>query len=181
MRGGDPVGARTRCYQLACHVSVATALISGLYAVPLVAQAPVHWTASSAGTVAQNATVAAHISAAIDAGWHMYALTQGPGGPIATRITVASGQPFTLQGEPTGPAPRREFDPNFGITVEEYEERAAFAVPVAVGAAPVGQDSIVVRARYQVCNASLCLPPRTENVAVPVTVAAAGKKSAPTS
>jgi DsbC/DsbD-like thiol-disulfide interchange protein len=160
---------------------VGTPLVAPSAVAPLMAQTPVHWTATSAGKVVPGTTVSAQIAATIDPGWHVYSLTQGPGGPIALRITVASGQPFTLQGNPTGPAPHTEFDPNFGITVEEYEERAAFTVPVAVGAAPVGQDSIVVRARYQVCNASLCLPPRTENVAVPVTVAAAGKKSAPTS
>ncbi len=161
---------------------VATSLVAASAVAPLRAQTPVHWTATSAGKVAPGATVSAQIAAAIYPGWHVYALTQGPGGPIATRITLAAGQPFTLQGDPTGPAPHTEFDPNFGIQVEEYEEQAAFTVPVAVGsAAPVGKDSIVVRARYQVCNASLCLPPRTESVAVPVTVATTGKKSAPTS
>ncbi len=165
-----------------------TPLVAASAVAPLAAQTPVHWTATSAGKVVPGGTVSAQIAAAIDPGWHVYSLTQGSGGPIALRITVAPGQPFTLQGAPTGPAPRTEFDPNFGITVEEYEEHAAFTVPVAVAStAPVGKDSIVVRARYQVCNASLCLPPRTENVAVPVTVAAAGtaasaaKKSAPAS
>ncbi len=162
--------------------SVGAALIAVIGATLLTAQTPVHLTVSDAGEVEQGAEVAAHLSATIDPGWHVYSLTQGPGGPIALRITVAPGQPFTLQSVPTGPAPRTEFDPNFGITAEEYEEHAAFTVPVAVGgAAPVGRDSIVVRARYQACNASLCLPPRTENLAVPVTVAVAGKKSAPAS
>jgi len=121
-------------------------------------------------------------SAAIDAGWHVYSLTQGAGGPIAMRITLAPSQPFALEGIPTGPAPHKAFDPNFGIQVELYEKSATFAVPVAATAdAQAGKDSILVRPRYQACNASLCLPPRTETVAVPVTVATSGKKSAPTS
>jgi thiol:disulfide interchange protein DsbD len=160
---------------------VATSAVAPLAVAPVRAQTPVHWAATSAGTVAPGATVSAQIAATIDPGWHVYSLTQGPGGPIATRIALAAGQPFTLKGDPTGPAPHTEFDPNFGIQVEQYEETAAFTVPVAVGTtAPAGKDSIVVRARYQVCNASLCLPPKTESVAVPVTVAATpGKKSAP--
>jgi hypothetical protein len=61
-------------------------------------------------------------------------------------------------------------------------------VPVVVApTAPLGKDSIMVRARYQVCNATLCLPPQTETVGAPVTVVAAGsavgsaKKESPAS
>jgi len=167
-----------RLYQ----ISVAAALVAALHASLLRGQTPVHWRASDAGTVAAGATVTARISAAIDAGWHVYSLTQGAGGPIAMRITLAPSQPFALEGIPTGPAPHKAFDPNFGIQVELYEKSATFAVPVAATAdAQAGKDSILVRPRYQACNASLCLPPRTETVAVPVTVATSGKKSAPTS
>jgi DsbC/DsbD-like thiol-disulfide interchange protein len=161
------------------QLSVAAALVTALRVAPQRAQTPVHWTASSAGTVAPGATVDAHISAAIDSGWHVYSLTQGAGGPIAMRITLAAGQPFALKGNPTGPAPHTAFDPNFGIQVELYEKSATFTVPVAVAtAAPPGRDSILVRPRYQVCNASLCLPPRTETVVVPVTVTGMKKPAA---
>lgn len=164
------------------QISVAAALIAALHASLLRGQTPVHWSASDAGTVAPGARVTAHISAAIDAGWHVYSLTQGAGGPIAMRITLAPNQPFALEGTPTGPAPHKEFDPNFGIHVELYEETATFTVPVvATAATPIGKDSILVRPRYQACNASLCLPARTETVAVPVTVATSAKKPAPTS
>ncbi len=151
-------------------------------------QTPVHWAASSAGQIARGAHVAVHITATIDPGWHLYSLTQGSGGPIPTRITLAPGQPFTLQGDVGRPAPHTLFDPNFGISVEQYEETATFTVPVVVApTAPLGKDSIMVRARYQACNASLCLPPQTEPVAVPAIVVAVGtpvgsaKKKSPAS
>ena len=164
------------------QISVAAALATVSHASLLHGQTPVHWSASDAGIVAPGATVAARISAAIDPGWHVYSLTQGAGGPIAMRITLAPGQPFALKGTATGPAPHTAFDPNFGIQVELYEGSAVFTVPVAAAAtAPAGKGSILVRPRYQACNASLCLPPRTETVAVPVTVATGAKKSVATS
>ena len=46
-----------------------------------------------------------------------------------------------------------------------------FTVPVRVDrAAPVGSDTVVVSARYQACNATLCLPPQTAKVPVVVQV-----------
>ncbi len=137
---------------------------------------PVTWTLTpSATTVAPGGTVSAKLSATIEDGWHVYSITQGPGGPIPTRISLADGHPFVLADALKAPAPISGFDSNFGITVETYEGSAAFTLPLKVAAtAHPGVDTLAVRARYQVCNASLCLPAKTETVTAPITISAAG-------
>lgn len=131
------------------------------------AQTPVHWTAAPA-TIAANGSGHVTLSAKIDDGWHIYAVTQGPGGPVPTRFTLATGQPLSLAGDPAvSPAPKSEMDESFGIPVQMHERQATFTIPVKV-AAGAHPDSVHVRARYQACNASLCLPPQTAQLSAPV-------------
>ena len=126
--------------------------------------------------------VTAQISASIDGNWHMYSITQGGGGPIPTRITVASDGVFKSGGTPTGSKPKREMDPNFGIMTEFYAGSASFRVPVAVDAsAQPGPQMLTVNVRYQVCNETLCLPPKTLKVSAPVEIVAASAAQAVTS
>lgn len=136
---------------------------------------PVVWSASPASApVARGGVVVVHLTARIDGGWHMYSITQGPGGPIPTQIAVAPGQPFALADTVGGPVVTKRFDPNFGISVETYDALATFAVPIRVApTAPTGSTSVALTARFQTCNAKLCLPPHTEKLSVPVTISAA--------
>ena len=98
----------------------------------------------------------AKINASIGAGWHMYSITQGAGGPIPTRITLAEG-PFTL-GRISGTKPAVKLDPNFGINTESYSGSATFNVPFAVNAdAPQGDSALTINVRYQVCNDTVCM------------------------
>lgn len=131
------------------------------------AQTPVHWTATLQRAPARGGSAAVKLVAVIDKGWHIYATNQGPGGPVPTRITVPSGQPFVAGGPVTvAPPPHSAFDEAFRITVLLHEKRAEFVVPVkSVGT--TAADSIHVNARYQVCNATLCLPPQTARLSVP--------------
>ena len=140
---------------------------------------PVVWTASAApAPVAPGATMTIQLKARIDQGWHVYSISQGPGGPIPTRIALAPGQPFELVGTVQGPRPDTRFDSNFGINVETYDDLATFALTVRVGAnARPGTDTLAIKARFQTCNASLCLPPHTETLLLPVTVARAAKSA----
>jgi thiol:disulfide interchange protein DsbD len=115
--------------------------------------------------------VTVRLTATIDDGWHLYSTTQPPGGPVPTRIAVASPG-FLLDGTVQFPKPSVHPDPNFGINVETYESTVTFTVPVRVDrAAPPGADTVVVTARYQACNATLCLPPQTAKVPVVLQVA----------
>lgn len=136
------------------------------------AQTPVHWTlaAPASAAIAPGAATDLKLTASIEDGWHIYAINQGPGGPVATRITVPSGQPFTMDGAvKVKPAPHAEFDESFGIKVLMHEDRAEFLIPVkGTAALKSGRDTLHVDARYQACNASLCLPPQTAKLTVPV-------------
>jgi thiol:disulfide interchange protein DsbD len=117
---------------------------------------PIVWSAAAA------APRRLKLSVAIAPGWHLYALQQGEGGPIPTRLAVAEGQAYVQDGEVEAPAPITRRDPNFGMDVGFYEHSAAFEMALRpAGAAPAGPSPLTVTARYQTCNDKLCLPPKT--------------------
>ena len=121
----------------------------------------------------------AQISASIGGGWHMYSITQGSGGPIPTRITVTDGV-IKSAGTVKGSAPKREMDPNFGIMTEFYANSASFSVPLLVdSAAQPGAQNVEVKVRYQVCNDTTCLPPKTVSVTAAMEITAGTTVSAP--
>jgi DsbC/DsbD-like thiol-disulfide interchange protein len=134
---------------------------------------PVTWAGVvSPARVAPGGAVSVRLTATIDDGWHLYSTTQPPGGPVPTRIAVVSPK-FLLDGAVQFPKPTVHPDPNFQINVETYESAVTFTIPVRVDrAVPVGTDTVVVSARYQACNATLCLPPQTATVPVVLQVAA---------
>ena len=121
----------------------------------------------------------ARISASIGGGWNMYSITQGGGGPIPTRISLGDG-PFKM-GAVSGPRPKVKLDPNFGINTESYSGSAAFTVPFTVNAdAPEGASTFNTKVRYQVCNDTVCLPPKTVPLSAAITISAAGATASPT-
>lgn len=131
------------------------------------------WTGTATPTATNpGAKMSVTLAATIDPGWHIYAITQRSGGPTPLRLFVAEGQPFALAGDIKSPAPEVRFDPNFGIEVQTLDSRAEFVLPFAVTAgAAAGKHTLRVEARYQACNASICLPIQTDAVDLPVTVA----------
>ncbi len=135
---------------------------------------PVSWSASTKATrVRPGGSFSVQVVAAIADGWHLYSISQAPP-PIATRITVAKGQPFTTAGAVVGPPPHTAFDQSFGIDTEFYSENATFTLPAKAEAnAPAGRTLVRVQAYYQSCNDTMCLPPKTVHMEVPVEVAGA--------
>lgn len=137
------------------------------------AQTPVHWTMklSPSGSVAPGGVLTATASAEIDAGWHVYALTQGPGGPHALDITVQKSSIFSLRGRPTSPPPTKAFDPNFNMETEFHEGSAVVTIPISVAkSAPSGAAKLDIDVSFQTCNERLCLPPATETLTATVVV-----------
>ncbi len=143
------------------------------------AQSPVDWSAvSPAAAVPRGGVIHVALKAVIAPGWHMYSLTQPPGGPVALRITLLPGQTLAAAGGVQGPLPELENDPNFGMQVQTYTHAAEFAVPLrAERNAPLGSTTVEISARYQACNATLCLPPHTVKMVVKVNVAERGARS----
>ena len=149
---------------------LATALAACLAAAPA---DPVVWKLQNPPTASVKAggRFTVKLLAAVQDGWHLYSLKPMAEGPIATRIWIAEGQPFSLSGAVRAPEPRVIEDPSFAMEVELYEGEAAFTLPVrvALGTAP-GSQKLVVSASYQSCNNKLCLPPKTVKVELPITI-----------
>ncbi|MGD0307890.1 MAG: protein-disulfide reductase DsbD domain-containing protein [Acidobacteriota bacterium] len=135
-------------------------------------ESPVHWSASlQTAPVHAGAGFEVKLEAKIDENWHIYSATQEPP-PIATRFKVLSGPPFEMSGTVRQSAPKKEFDPNFGIQVELYFGTAEFWVPLKASAsAAPGDYDVRIQAYYQSCDNKTCLPPRGVPVALKITVA----------
>jgi thiol:disulfide interchange protein len=134
---------------------------------------PVTWSIrrASAAAVRPGSTMTLRVVAAIEDGWHIYSVTQGPGGPAPTSIMLPERQPFVRDGAIRAPAPHRAFDPNFEIETEFHEESTAFEVPVRVAAeARAANHELTVRVRFQACTDTVCLPPATKILTLAVGV-----------
>lgn len=129
-------------------------------------------------TVPAGGRGTARVSISIEGGWKMYSITQGAGGPIPTRITLGEG-PFTIAGV-SGPKPKVAMDPNFGINTETHTGSATFTVGFTANAGtPEGPQTLNVNVRYQVCNDTVCLPPKTLKLSSVVTIGAAKASASP--
>ena len=130
----------------------------------------VAWTAHAPAAVQAGEHVKVELRGKIEDGWHIYSISQPPGGPTTTYISL-TGKLFHQDGTITGPASHREFDPNFNMDTETHEGQVAFVIPALVdGAAPSGEQKMGLEVTFQACNESLCLPPHTMSLHVPVKV-----------
>lgn len=136
---------------------------------------PVKWTlvgGNRTREIIKGRTVPIILQADIAKGWHIYSLTQKPGGPIALRIDLIGAADLIVRGLVDAPKPERIFDKNFGIETELYSGSPRFTIPVGVPGSTVGGiRKFQVGARYQVCSDKLCLPPRTDKLDVTLRVA----------
>lgn len=147
------------------YLIIALLLISSAASV-LAQDDPAKWTLSpelKGRSFARGDDVKAVLSAKIDEGWHLYALDQPAGGPIATTVKVAEGSPFEIFGKVTTPEPITEFDPNFQINTSFFADRAEFDVPLKT-LKDASAGDLAIDVRYQLCNDRLCLPPKTVRV-----------------
>ncbi|HJR60056.1 MAG TPA: protein-disulfide reductase DsbD N-terminal domain-containing protein [Vicinamibacterales bacterium] len=133
----------------------------------------VKWSATAPAVMTSpGGTVKVSLTAKIERGWKLYALTQPEGGPQKLAIEVASGAPFTVsQKQIAGPAPKTLADENFGMKTQYYEKAATFTVPVTVSkTAATGALRIPLEVTFQACGESLCLRPFTEKLEVGLSV-----------
>ena len=130
------------------------------------AQNPTKWSLESDAkgkSLKVNENFKATLKAEIEGDWHLYALEQPAGGPIATTIKIPEGKPFKLNAEVTAPKPITEFDPNFQIDTKFYTGKAEFNLPLQASS-ETSADDLAVNVRFQLCNDTLCLPPKTVQV-----------------
>ena len=129
---------------------------------------PVRWTVvggNSPREVVSGRTVGVTVQADIAKGWHIYSLTQKPGGPIPLTIHLVNPADVLIRGIIKAPTPERIFDKNFGMETELYSGSPRFTIPIGVpGRTLTGTRKLQIAARYQVCSATLCLPARTDRL-----------------
>jgi thiol:disulfide interchange protein DsbD len=147
--------------------------------IPAAAQAPdqvVRWTPSiePASAVTASGSVEVILDARIDAGWHLYALTQEGAGPQALAIALAPDSPFLLDGPIIAPLPFSAFDANFNIETQYHAEEATFYVPVRIQATARGRVPLDLDVTFQTCTDRFCLPQTTERVGLLILVPGTG-------
>jgi thiol:disulfide interchange protein len=115
------------------------------------------------------------VTATLEEGWHLYSITQKPGGPLATVITVAADSPRRVAGDfaPDAEPLRHEVDgvPAWkGLVLEEHAGRVTWRAPLEPGPGEArGTVSL------QLCQQNACTPPDT----IPFTAAAAPGAAGP--
>jgi thiol:disulfide interchange protein len=130
------------------------------------AQNPARWSLESGAkgkSLKQGEKFKAALKAEIEDGWHLYALEQPDGGPVPTTVKVGENVPFILEEKVTTPTPVTKFDPNFNIDTKFFEKRAQFNLPLQASA-DAKTDDLAINVRFQLCNDTLCLPPKTVKV-----------------
>ncbi|HEX8289465.1 MAG TPA: cytochrome c biogenesis protein CcdA [Pyrinomonadaceae bacterium] len=150
------------------HLKNFVILLTMIIVLPLVsfAQNPVSWSLESAAkgkSLKSNENFAAKLKAEIEGDWHLYAVEQPAGGPLPTKITIEENAPFRIVGDIKSPAPITKFDPNFQIDTKFFAKNAEFDLPVTATSETSGGD-LAVNVKYQVCNDTTCLPPKTVKV-----------------
>jgi len=132
----------------------------------------VQWAASMVSTaaVAHGSAATVELSADIQPGWHVYALTQPPGGPTPLSVTLDDNAVAQLVGVPSGTIPEKKHDPSFDLETQFYSHSLALRLPVRVKEAAFGRQLIPVSVRFQTCSERACQPPTTVHLAVPIDV-----------
>jgi thiol:disulfide interchange protein DsbD len=108
----------------------------------------------------------AEVKVELDTGWKLYATDQPPGGPYATKISVAEGKPFEMAGKIESSKATVKPDPLFSdfdgkpLITKFFTETATFTIPVKA-TADTTSDDLAIDVRFQVCNDTVCLPART--------------------
>lgn len=112
------------------------------------------------------------LSGHVEEGWHVYALSQKPGGPIPLRVSIEENPVASLAGAPTGSTPETRLDPSFNLETQFYTNSFAVHVPVALklGSPATADQQIPISIRFQACSTRECKPPKTIHLSVPVEV-----------
>jgi thiol:disulfide interchange protein DsbD len=107
--------------------------------------------------------------------WHLYSITQPPGGPIATTIKGGPASVFRLAGKIEGSAPNIADDPNFGMLTETHTDSVVYRIPLVAAPTATGKQRLAIALRYQTCNDRYCLPPVTDTIVGNIVLAGAAK------
>ena len=132
----------------------------------------VRWSAAAPPkAVAAGGTAKIELTAKIEDGWKLYALSQPKGGPVPLEIVLERGTLFTLvQKQISGPLPKVQRDDNFNLDTQYYEREAAFTIPVTVPKTASGKQAVPLDVTFQACGATICLRPFTQRINVNINI-----------
>lgn len=130
----------------------------------------VQWSASvvSPKTGQPGPTATLRVTGEILDGWHVYALSQKPGGPTALRVSLDENDVAELDGTPSGPTPQKRHDRGFGLETRFYTHSFTVDVPLHMKQGTTGKKDIPVSIRFQTCSDRECQPPTTTHLSVPL-------------
>jgi thiol:disulfide interchange protein DsbD len=131
---------------------------------------PAHWALDGMPKepLAPGATFVLTLSAHIEPGWHIYAIDEPEGGPIATQIGLAESDPLTLLAVDE-PEPRMVPDPVLHQPTGMFQNAVRFKLRLRAPREPLPPGAVShILVRYQSCNDQVCLPPHTETLTLPL-------------
>ena len=127
-------------------------------------QDPVTLSAEAKTSARTGEVVDIIVRAEMDDEWHIYAIYDVPEGPIASKISV-SGDAVEKSGRVIEQEPIVEWDEGFEMETRFHKGNSEFTVPVLLkDDIEPGLISVTANVLYQVCNVSLCYPPREVEV-----------------
>ena len=99
----------------------------------------------------------------LEEGWHIYAVNEKIEGPIATFIDVDGSGIIKSVGKTREPTPIKKYDSGFQKDTYFHEGIVVFETPIELDPLIIpGSNTLNASILYQACNASLCLPPKSE-------------------
>ncbi|MBI5648529.1 MAG: thioredoxin family protein [Ignavibacteriae bacterium] len=136
------------------------------------AQEVATWSASiEQSSVKPGEQVLVKVRAVINEKWHIYSATPMEEGPEATSIEFSASSALKRKGAIRQPKPIVKFDEAFSLNTEFFEKKVTFSVPAVVKSnAKPGEQKAVVEVTFMACNDRLCIPPKTIEVPLSLTV-----------
>ena len=152
---------------------IKTVILIGLFSISHLwgqFESPVTLSAKAESSVRAGEVVNIIVKAEMDAEWKIYALRDQGEGPIATRVVV-TGEIIEASGLVWEDEPVKKYDDGFLTTTRTHQGGAIFKAPILVKSdLSPGKYNLSVNVLFQVCNASLCYPPKEEVLTITVTV-----------
>ena len=142
-----------------------------LLASAALAQDRVGWSLrAEPAAVAPGGSTLVRAAARVEPGWHLYSASSPSGIPATFQVA-----PGTLV-RVLQPPPKRDFDKNLNLPSETYEGDTAFLLEVKLpDGMAAGPAELTVKARFQTCNDTECVPGRwTGTAAVAIDASAKG-------
>ncbi len=102
------------------------------------------------------------VTANLQPGWYIYSITQEPGGPVPTKITVEPSTSYRIVEDfRADTPPKKKSEPLFGgLTVETHHDAVTWTARVELDSGAQPSDiTIKGQIRAQLCTESMCRPP----------------------